>query len=216
MTIHEAPVADRGEAGGPADQFIAEVEAHTAHNYHPLPVVLARGEGAWVDDVDGTRYLDCSPATAPSTSGTATRRSSRPRSGSSAGSRSPAARSTTTCSGSFARELAELCGKDMVLPMNTGAEAVETALKMARKWGYERQGRRRRAARRSSSMDGNFHGRTTTIVSFSDDPAARDGLRAVHAGLRHACRTATPRRSRRRSTTTRSPSCSSRSRARAA
>ena len=58
MTIHEAPVADRGEAGGPADQFIAEVEAHTAHNYHPLPVVLARGEGAWVEDVAGKRYLD--------------------------------------------------------------------------------------------------------------------------------------------------------------
>ena len=58
MTIHEAPVIDRGDAGGPTGQLIAEVEAHTAHNYHPLPVVLAKGEGAWVEDVAGTRYLD--------------------------------------------------------------------------------------------------------------------------------------------------------------
>jgi ornithine--oxo-acid transaminase len=175
MTIHEAPVADRGEAGGPADQFIAEVEAHTAHNYHPLPVVLARGEGAWVEDVAGKRYLDmlagysalnfghCNPVLV-------------------AAAERQLERLTLTSRafhndllGVFGRELAALCGMDAILPMNTGAEAVETALKMARKWGYQVKGVPEGLAK-IVVMGGNFHGRTTTIISFSDDPAARAGF----------------------------------------
>ena len=169
MTIHEAPAIQRGEAGGPADQLIAEVEAYTAHNYHPLPVVLARGEGAWVEDVAGKRYLDmlagysalnfghCNPVLV-------------------AAAERQLGRLTLTSRafhndllGVFGRELAALCGMDAILPMNTGAEAVETAVKMARKWGYQVKGVPEGKAT-IVVMGGNFHGRTTTIISFSDDP----------------------------------------------
>jgi ornithine--oxo-acid transaminase len=175
MTIHEAPVIDRGDADQQADRLIAEVEAHTAHNYHPLPVVLARGEGAWVEDVAGKRYLDmlagysalnfghCNPVLV-------------------AAAERQLGRLTLTSRafhndllGVFGRELAALCGMDAILPMNTGAEAVETAVKMARKWGYQVKGVPEGRAT-IVVMGGNFHGRTTTIISFSDDPAARAGF----------------------------------------
>lgn len=144
-----------------------------AHNYSPLPVVVETAEGIWVTDVEGNRYLDAL-------------------SGYSAlnfGHRHPALvqaakdqldKSTLTSRafhndqlGPFCESLAQLVGKDMILPMNTGAEAVETALKIARKWGYQKKGV---AAGQAEIivMDGNFHGRTTTIISFSDDPEARD------------------------------------------
>ncbi len=84
--------------------------------------------------------------------------------------------------GPFCAELAALAGMEMVLPMNTGAEAVETAIKTARKWGYQVKGVPDGEAV-IVVFDGNFHGRTTTIVSFSTDPDARDGVRPVHAGL---------------------------------
>jgi ornithine--oxo-acid transaminase len=175
MTIHEAPVIDRGDADQQADRLIAEVEAHTAHNYHPLPVVLDRGEGAWVEDVAGKRYLDmlagysalnfghCNPVLV-------------------AAAERQLGRLTLTSRafhndllGVFGRELAALCGMDAILPMNTGAEAVETAVKMARKWGYQVKGVPEGRAT-IVVMGGNFHGRTTTIISFSDDPAARAGF----------------------------------------
>ena len=111
-----------------------------APNYDPLPVVVAEAEGAWVTDVDGRRYLDCLAGTPRSTSATGTRRCSRPR-------RDQLDRVTLTSRafhhdqlGPFCRDLAELTGKDRVLPMNTGAEAVETAIKIARKWGYDVKG----------------------------------------------------------------------------
>ncbi len=150
-------------------------EAHVAENYSPLPVTIATGEGAWVTDVDGKRYLDLLAAY----------------SAVNFGHRHPAllaavtdqlARVTLTSRAFmndrlelFAEGLARLCGKDLVLPMNTGAEAVETGIKVARAWGYRVKGIAPEKARIIVAA-GNFHGRTTTIVSFSDDDSARSGF----------------------------------------
>ena len=155
--------------------FTTAEDEHVAHNYHPLPVVIARGEGAWVTDVDGKRYLDLLSAY----------------SALNFGHRHPALLAAATAQlgrltltsrafhndrlGPFAAALAELCGKDLVLPMNTGAEAVETGIKVARAWAYRVKGVAADAAR-IVVADGNFHGRTTTIVGFSDDEHARAGF----------------------------------------
>ena len=175
MTIDAAAAADRGQVASLASRAIAEVEAHTAHNYHPLPVVLARGEGAWVEDVDGNRYLDLLAGYSALNFGHRNPRLVE-------AAEHQLGRLTLTSRafhndllGPFARELADLCGMDVVLPMNTGAEAVETAIKLARKWGYERKGVAEGRAR-IIVMGGNFHGRTTTIVGFSDDASAREGF----------------------------------------
>ncbi|HET8970323.1 MAG TPA: ornithine--oxo-acid transaminase [Candidatus Nanopelagicales bacterium] len=154
---------------------IAAEEKHCAHNYHPLPVVIERGEGAWVTDIDGRRYLDMLSAY----------------SALNFGHRHPTLvramtdqldRLTLTSRafhndrlGDFCRELAALCRQDAVLPMNSGAEGVETALKISRKWGYERKAVPTGQAE-IIVCAGNFHGRTTTIVSFSDDAEARGGF----------------------------------------
>ena len=145
---------------------------YSAHNYHPLPVVAATASGAWVTDVEGRRYLDMLAGYSalnfghrhPQLVAAATRQLDR----------------VTLVSrafdhdqfGPFCAELAELAGMEMVLPMNTGAEAVETAIKVARKWGYLERGVPHDEAI-IVVFDGNFHGRTTTIVSFSSDPDAR-------------------------------------------
>ncbi|NJD29611.1 MAG: ornithine--oxo-acid transaminase [Chloroflexi bacterium] len=157
------------------DAQIAETEATVAHNYAPLPVVIERGEGAWGTDVEGRRYLDLLAAYSALNFG-----HRHPRLVAAAHSQLDQLTLTSRAFhndllGTFAAELASLCGMDVVLPMNTGAEAVETAIKLARKWGYERKGV---PADRATIvvMGGNFHGRTTTIVSFSDDPVARDGF----------------------------------------
>jgi ornithine--oxo-acid transaminase len=147
-------------------------EVHGAHNYHPLPVMVSHGEGAWVADDDGHRYLDFLAAY----------------SALNFGHRHPALvaaakeqldRITLTSRafhhdllGPFCAELAELAGKEMVLPMNSGAEGVETALKVARRWGYEVKGVPEGEAT-IVVMDGNFHGRTISIVSFSGDHVAK-------------------------------------------
>ncbi|MEU6860169.1 ornithine--oxo-acid transaminase [Glycomyces sp. NPDC046736] len=150
-------------------------ERYGAHNYHPLPVVLAEGEGAWVTDTEGRRYLDWLSAYSavnfghghPRLIGAAKAQLDRI---------TLASRAFHTDQlGPFCAELAELCGKDAVLPMNTGAEAVETAIKAARKWGYTRKGVAADRAR-IIVFDGNFHGRTTTIVGFSSDPESREGF----------------------------------------
>ena len=146
-----------------------------APNYSPLPVTLVEGEGAWVVDDEGRRYLDLLSAYSALNFG-----HRHPRLV--AVAQAQLGRLTLTSRafrndqlGPFAEALAELCGKDMVLPMNTGAEAVETALKLARRWGYEVKGV---APDRAQIVvcDGNFHGRTTTIVGFSSDPSAREGF----------------------------------------
>ncbi len=162
---------------------VAEAEQWTAHNYHPLPVVIADAEGAWVTDVDGKRYLDCLAAYSALNFGHRHPLLI-------AAARGQLDRVTLTSRaflhdqfGPFCRELAELCGAEMVLPMNTGAEAVETAIKVARAWGYRVKGVPDGQATIVVAAD-NFHGRTTTIVSFSTDPEARAGFGPYTPGFR--------------------------------
>lgn len=166
----------------PAELLRLEDE-HAAHNYSPLPVVIASGEGAWVTDVEGKRYLDCLAAYSAVNFG-----HSNPQLVDAA--KRQLDRITLTSRafhhdllGPFATELAALAGKDMVLPMNTGAEAVETGIKVARAWGYRVKGVEPDAAN-IVVFNGNFHGRTTTIVGFSDDADARDGFGPFTPGFR--------------------------------
>ena len=153
-------------------RIIADEGEHVAHNYHPLPVVISRGEGAWVTDVEGRRYLDLLSAYSALNFG-------HGHPALLAAAQEQLNRLTLTSRayhndrlGPFAAALAELCGKELVLPMNTGAEAVETGIKVARAWGYRTKGIAPDAAT-IVVAHGNFHGRTTTIVGFSDDPEAR-------------------------------------------
>ena len=154
-------------------EAVAEAARWTAHNYHPLPVVIAAAQGSWVTDIDGKRYLDFLAGY----------------SALNFGHRHPALiaaahaqldRLTLTSRAflhdqfaEFCHRLAELTRQDLVVPMNTGAEAVETAIKISRKWGYRVKGVPLDRAK-IIVADNNFHGRTTTIVSFSTDAAARD------------------------------------------
>ncbi|MET8694594.1 ornithine--oxo-acid transaminase [Streptomyces bauhiniae] len=165
-----------------ADLIRAE-EPVLAHNYHPLPVVVARAEGAWVEDVEGRRYLDMLAGY----------------SALNFGHRHPALiqaahdqldRLTLTSRAfhndrlaEFAERLAALTGLDMVLPMNTGAEAVESGIKVARKWAYDVKGVPDGQATIVVAAD-NFHGRTTTIVSFSTDESARTGFGPFTPGFK--------------------------------
>ncbi|HEY4225353.1 MAG TPA: ornithine--oxo-acid transaminase [Pseudolysinimonas sp.] len=153
-------------------RYIEQVEEFGAHNYHPLDVVVHEGFGAWVTDVDGKRYLDCLAAYSAVNFG-----HGHPVLVDAA--KAQLDRITLTSRafhndmlGPFLEGLAKLAGKDMVLPMNTGAEAVESAIKVARAWGYRVKGVEHDRAT-IVVMDGNFHGRTTTIISFSSDPEAR-------------------------------------------
>jgi len=165
---------DRGAPAATAAEF-ERAEARTAHNYHPLPVVLAHAEGAWMTDVDGTRFLDLLAGYSALNFG-----HSHPRLLETAHAQLDTLTLTSRAFvhdrfADFTAALGDLCGKDLVLPMNTGAEAVETAIKVARKWGYEVKGIE---ADRAEIIvaSGNFHGRTTTVVGFSDDADARDGF----------------------------------------
>jgi ornithine--oxo-acid transaminase len=155
-----------------SDELRALEQRYGAHNYHPLPVVIERGEGVWVHDADGRRYFDALSAYSALNFG-----HRHPRLVAAAHEQLDRLTLTSRAFhndqlGPFCEELARFCGKQMVLPMNTGAEAVETAIKVARKWGYERRGIPRDQAK-VIVCDDNFHGRTTTIVSFSSDPLAR-------------------------------------------
>ena len=142
---------------------------YCAHNYHPLPVVLARGEGVYVWDEDGKKYLDMMSAYSAVSHGHANPRLVN----------ALHEQAKTLCIvsrafytdklGPFLKFACELTGQDMALPMNTGAEAVETAVKAARRWGYESKGIPDNQAE-IIVCTGNFHGRTTTIISFSDEP----------------------------------------------
>ncbi len=150
-------------------------EERTAHNYHPLPVVVERAEGAWMTDVEGTRYLDLLAGYSALNFGHGHPELVRV-------AQEQLGRLTLTSRAfvhdrfaDFCAALGDLCGKELVLPMNTGAEAVETAIKVSRKWGYEVKGVRPGQAK-IIVMTGNFHGRTTTVVGFSDDPDAHNGF----------------------------------------
>ncbi|MCB9420664.1 MAG: ornithine--oxo-acid transaminase [Ardenticatenaceae bacterium] len=155
-----------------SQHFIELDETYSAHNYHPLDVVIERGDGVWVYDVDGKKYLDCLSAYSAVNQGHC----------------HPAIRDAAVAQmnkitltsrafrndqmGPFLQELCDYAGYEMALPMNTGAEAVETAVKAARKWGYQTKGVPDNQAE-IIVCQGNFHGRTTTIISFTSEPAYR-------------------------------------------
>ncbi len=161
--------------GVSSERAIELVEEFGAHNYHPLPVVATSAVGAWVTDPEGNRYLDCLAAYSAVNFGHGHPALVR-------AAREQLDRVTLTSRafhndrlGPFLERLAKLAKKDMVLPMNTGAEAVESGIKVARAWGYRVKGVPDGRAK-IVVADGNFHGRTTTIVGFSSDPSARDGF----------------------------------------
>ncbi|MEU9830097.1 ornithine--oxo-acid transaminase [Streptosporangium sp. NPDC048047] len=165
------------------NEFIELSERRSAHNYHPLPVVIHEAQGAWVTDVEGKRFLDCLSGYSSLNFGHGNPKII-------AAAQEQLSRLTLTSRAffhdqfaAFAAGLGDLTGKEMVLPMNTGAEAVETAIKVARKWGYEVKGVTPDRAN-IIVMEDNFHGRTTTIVSFSTDPDAHDGFGPYTPGFR--------------------------------
>src|SRR6201987_2189122 len=166
-----------------AERLRAQDAVHGAHNYRPLPVVIAEAEGAWVTDVEGRRYLDLLAAYSAINFG-----HRPPRLVAAAGRQLERVTLVSRAFehdqfGPFCAELAALAGMQMVLPMNTGAEAVETAIKTARKWGYEVKGVPDGEAV-IIAFEGNFHGRTTTIISFSTDPDARGSYGPYTPGFR--------------------------------
>src|SRR5512133_985476 len=155
--------------------FIKIEEQYGAHNYHPLDVVIEKAEGVWVYDVEGKKYLDCLSAYSAVNQGHVHPEILK--------ALMDQAKRVTLTSRAFRndqlpllyKELSELTGYDMSLPMNSGAEAVETAVKLARKWAYQVK----RVPRHQAEIivaAGNFHGRTTTIVSFSTEPFYRDAF----------------------------------------
>ncbi len=169
-------IVDAGAAITQETQAAITLEKnHTAHNYSPLPVVAVSAQGAWITDIEGRRYLDCLAAY----------------SAVNFGHRHPDIVATAHAQldamtlvsrafhsdrlGPFCEALAGLCGKDMVLPMNSGAEAVESGIKVARKWGADVKGLQPDRAKIIVAHN-NFHGRTICIVSFSSDPTARGGF----------------------------------------
>ena len=166
-----------------SSELRAQTLAHSAHNYDPLPVVIAGADGAWVTDVDGRRYLDMLAAYSAINFG-----HRHPRLVAAALHQLDRVTLVSRAFdhdqfGPFCAELAALAGMDMVLPMNTGAEAIETAIKTARKWGYEVKGVPDGQAV-IIAFENNFHGRTTTIVSFSTDEDARASFGPYTPGFR--------------------------------
>jgi len=169
--------------GGAAERYLRDAEIWGAHNYRPLPVVLTRGDGVWVWDVDGRRYLDMLSAYSALNHG-----HGHPRIVAALAEQAERLALTSRAfhndhHAPFLKELCELTGYAKALPMNTGAEAVETAIKAARKWGYERKGVPAGEAE-ILVCEGNFHGRTTTIVGFSSEPLYRDGFGPFAPGFR--------------------------------
>ncbi len=163
--------------------FIELEEKYGAHNYHPLDVVIDRAEGVWVYDIEGKRYLDCLAAYSAVNQGHCHPKILQ--------TLQEQARKVTLTSRAFRneqlplfyKELHELTGFDMALPMNSGAEAVETAVKAARKWGYKVKGIPQDKAE-IIVCSNNFHGRTVTIISFSSDEQYRDGFGPFTPGFR--------------------------------
>ena len=165
------------------NELIEMEEKYGAHNYHPLDVVIARAEGVWVYDVDGNRYLDCLASYSAVNQGHC-----HPKI---LGALMEQAHKVTLTSRAFRndqlpllyKELHDLTGYEMALPMNSGAEAVETAVKAARKWGYKVKGIPDGKAEIIVCAN-NFHGRTTTVISFSSDEQYRDGFGPFTPGFK--------------------------------
>lgn len=163
-------------------EYLKLEEKYSAHNYHPLPVVLSRGEGVFAWDVEGKKYFDflsgysslnqghCHPKILAALTEQAQKLTLTSRA------------FHSDLLGEFARYITRLFGYDKVLPMNSGAEAVETAIKLARKWAYEVKKLPQNQAR-IIVCEGNFHGRTSTIISFSNDAAARDNFGPYMSGF---------------------------------
>ncbi|PWB74191.1 MAG: ornithine--oxo-acid transaminase [Holophagae bacterium] len=166
-----------------ATDYIELEDHYGAHNYHPLDVVVARAEGAWVWDVDGTKYLDFLAAYSAVNQGHCHPRlvAAMVRQAGRVGLTSRAFRNDQL--GPFCKEVTELTGFGRVLPMNSGAEAVETAIKAARKWAYTVKGVPDGQAE-ILVFEGNFHGRTTTIVGFSSEADYRAGFGPFTPGFR--------------------------------
>lgn len=165
------------------EEHIRLAEEFGAHNYYPLPIVIEKGQGIWVWDVEGKKYLDCLSAYSALNQGHCHPRLV-------AATKRQVEKLTLTSrafhnaeTGPFFKELAELCKMEMVLPMNSGAEAVETAIKTARKWGYTRKEVEPDRAE-IITFENNFHGRTTTIVGFSTEPRYRAGFGPFTPGFR--------------------------------
>ena len=156
-----------------------------AHNYHPLPVVLSRGKGVYVWDEDGNKYLDMMSAYSAVSHGHAHPRLIEVVKQQVEKLTIVSRAFYTERLGEFLQLACEMTGQDMALPMNTGAEAVETAIKAARKWGYEVKGIERDKAE-IIACTGNFHGRTTTIIAMSDEPQYQHGFGPYPAGFRLA------------------------------
>ncbi|PPL00362.1 ornithine--oxo-acid transaminase [Parapedobacter indicus] len=158
-----------------SQQFIERELTYSAHNYHPLPVVLERGEGVYLWDVDGKRYYDflsgysavnqghCHPEIVQALMSQVQKLTLTSRA------------FHSNVLGEYAEYITTYFGYDKVLPMNSGVEAVETALKLARRWGYDKKGIPNNQAK-IITVEGNFHGRTLNVVSFSTDPSSRDGF----------------------------------------
>jgi ornithine--oxo-acid transaminase len=184
VTILDDVTALSGPGVGSATAAaIAEEDRYAAHNYSPLPVVAASAEGAWITDVEGRRFLDCLAAYSAVNFG-----HRNPEITAVAHAQLDAVTLVSRAFhsdrlGPFCAALAELCGKDMVLPMNSGAEAVESGLKVARKWGTDVKGVPEGRANIVVAHN-NFHGRTISIVSFSSDETARGGFGPFTPGFR--------------------------------
>ena len=166
-----------------SQDYIRLSETHSAHNYLPLPVVLARGDGVWVEDVEGKRYLDMLSSYSALNQGHRHPKIL-------AAMQEQMGRLCLTSRafhhdtfGPFCKTLTEACGMDEVLLMNTGAEAVETAIKLCRRWGYTKKGVSEGKAE-IIICDGNFHGRTTTIVGFSSEKLYFDGFGPFTPGFK--------------------------------
>jgi ornithine--oxo-acid transaminase len=160
---------------GLTHEHLELADNYGAHNYHPLPIVIERAEGIWVWDVEGNKFMDCLSAYSALNQGHCHPRLV-------ATLKEQADKLTLTSrafnndqTGPFFKELADLCKMEMVLPMNSGAEAVETAIKTVRKWGYTKKGVAKDQAE-IIVFDNNFHGRTITIVGFSSEEAYKDGF----------------------------------------
>ncbi len=158
-----------------AEELMQLEDKHGAHNYHPLPVVIARGEGVYVWDVDGKKYFDFLSAYSALNQG-----HGHPKIIEALKQQAEVLTLTSRAFynnvlGEFEQYITEYFGYDKVLPMNTGAEAVETAIKICRKWAYEKKGIPEHKAK-ILVFDQNFHGRTTTIISFSSDSTARNNF----------------------------------------
>ncbi|MBT3323487.1 MAG: ornithine--oxo-acid transaminase [Anaerolineae bacterium] len=162
--------------------FVELEEKYGAHNYHPLDVVLEKGDGVWVYDVEGNKYLDCLSAYSAVNQGHVHPRilDALVEQANKLTLTSRAFRNSQLAL--FYKELADISGYEMSLPMNSGAEAVETAIKLARKWAYQVKGVKRHQAE-IIIADGNFHGRTITIISFSSEEFYKDDFGPLTPGF---------------------------------